>query len=83
MLPINPRVTCLPSARGLYQLYYESRWVDEAVTVYIDPLYVSQSFIEGGGRVRSLFGAAHWLEAIVAPSALLSPPADHHRIERH
>jgi hypothetical protein len=64
MFPITSRVTCVRAGPGVYRLYYQSRWVGEAVTVDNDALYVSHSFTESGRVVASLRDAASWLEAI-------------------
>ena len=64
MFPIASRVTCVRAAPGVYRLYFQSRWVGEAVTVDNDALYVSHSFSESGRVVASLCDAARWLEAI-------------------
>jgi hypothetical protein len=63
MFPITSRVTCVHAASGVYRLYYQSRWVGEAVTVDKDALYVSLAFTESGRVVASLRAAARWLEA--------------------
>jgi hypothetical protein len=64
MFPISSRVTCVRAALAVYRLYYQSRWVGEAVTDDNDALYVSHSFTESGRVVASLSAAARWLEAI-------------------
>jgi len=64
MFPITSRVTCVRAAPGVYQLYYRSRQIGEAVTIDDDSLYVSHSFAESGRVVASLRDAARWLEAI-------------------
>ena len=52
MFPITSRVTCVRA--GVYRLYYQSRWVGEAVTVDNDALNVSHSFTESGRVVALL-----------------------------
>ena len=64
MFPITSRVTCVGGTSGVYRLYYQSRWVGEAVIVDNDALYVSRSFTGSGRVVASLRDAARWLEAI-------------------
>ena len=64
MFPITSRVTCVSDAHGVYRLYYQSRWVGEAVTVDDDALHVSHSFTGNGCIVPSLREAARWLESI-------------------
>ena len=56
MFPITSRV--VRAAPGVYRLYYQSRWVGDAVTVDNGALYVSHRV------VVSLRDAACWLEAI-------------------
>jgi hypothetical protein len=73
MFPITSRVTCIRAAPGLYRLYYQSRWVGEAVTVDNDALFVSHSFTKSGRVVSSLRDAASWLEA--AEDAFAAPLA--------
>ena len=64
MFPITSRVACIRAAPGLYRLYYQSRWVGEAVTVDNDAVYVSHSRTESGRVVASVRDAARWLESI-------------------
>ena len=64
MFPVTSRVTCVRAMPGVYRLYYQSRWVGEAVTIDRDALYVSHSSTENGRVVASLRAAARWLEAI-------------------
>ena len=64
MFPVTSRVTCVRTAPGVYRLYYQSRWVGEAVIVDNDAPYVSYSFSEYGRVVASLRDAARWLESI-------------------
>ena len=69
MFPITSRATCICAASGVYRLYYQSRWIGEAVTVDNDALYVSDSFTESGRVVASLRDAARRLEAIEGAAA--------------
>jgi hypothetical protein len=73
MFPITSRVTCYCAAPGVYRLYYQSRWVGEALTADNDTFYVSRSFTDSGRLVASLRDAAFWLEAteraVAAPLA--------------
>ncbi len=64
MFPITSRVTCVGGTSGVYRLYYQSRWVGEAVIVDNDALYVSHSFTESGRVVGPHRDAARWLESI-------------------
>ena len=64
MFPVTSRVTCVRAAPGVYRLYFQSRWVGEAVTVDNDALYVSHSFTESSRVVASLRDAVRWLESI-------------------
>ena len=64
MFLTTSRVTWVCAALGVYRLYYQSRWVGEAVTVDHDALYMSHSSTESGSVVASLSAAARWLEAI-------------------
>jgi hypothetical protein len=69
MFPVTSRVTCVCAAPGVYRLYYQSRWVGEAVTIDNDAFYVSHAFIGNGRVVALLSDAARWLEAIEDPGA--------------
>jgi hypothetical protein len=75
MFPITSHVTWVRAAPGVYPLYYQSRWVGQAVTIDNDALYVSHSFTESGRVVASPRDAARWLEAIEGTVAAPLAPA--------
>jgi hypothetical protein len=64
MFSINSRVTCVRAEPGVYRLFDQVRWANEAVSVDSSALYVSHSFTESGCVVASLPDAALRLEAI-------------------
>jgi hypothetical protein len=70
MFPVTSRVTCVCTMPGVFRLYYQSRRVDEAVTIDNDALYVSHSSTETGRVVASLSAATSWLEAIEVAAPL-------------